>query len=120
MNPKGMLGIIAAVRELPCGSCFRMRSVTTPMASATPTAPARERSRAATTAANAAAIRVVIPVVVNPLVGATRIPARPASVALTTHAPRATRPGFVPDTDAIASESTVARTRRPMLVKRRS
>ncbi len=118
MNPNGMLGMIAAVNELLAGRYFWMTSVTTPMARDTTTAPASERRRAATTAANAAAIRVVMPSVVNPLVGATRMPAKPASVALTAHTPSDTRPGCVPDSEVIASESTMARTRRPTSVKR--
>src|SRR5579872_1183755 len=113
MNPNGMLGMIAAVNELLAGRYFWMTSVTTPMARDTPTAPGSERRRAATTAAKAAAINVVIPAVFRPLVGATRMPASPARVALTAHTPSPTRPGLVPDSDAIASESTIALTRRP-------
>ena len=64
------------------------------MASEMATAPPSERRRAATTAAKAAAIRVAIPSGVSPLVGATRMPASPASMALTAHTPTATRPGI--------------------------
>src|SRR3954447_25536508 len=118
MNANGMLGMIAAVKELLGGRYFWITSVTTPIASAAATAPVRDVRRATTTAAKAAAINVVIPVVVRPAVGATSTPARPARVALTAQTPSDTRLGLVPDSDVIASESTIARTRRPTSVKR--
>ena len=37
----------------------------------------------------------------------------------TTHTPAAMRDGLLPDSDVIASESTIARTLRPASVKRR-
>ena len=113
-----LLGIMAAVSELLAGRYFWITSVTTPIASDAATARGRDRSRAATTAAKDAAMSVVMPSVVSPLVGATRTPARPARPALTAHTPRDTRPGWVPDSDVIASESTIARTRKPTSVKR--
>src|SRR5579871_6067305 len=97
MNANGMLGISAAVNELFGGNHFWMTSVTMPMRKEIPTAPGRERSRAATTAAKAAVMRVVMPAGVRPWDGATRIPARPARVVLTAHTPSATRDGFVPE-----------------------
>ena len=81
-----------------------------PIASEISTAAVSDRSRAATTAANAAAIKVAMPAGVRPLVGATRMPANPASMVLTAQTPRAIRPGLVPDREVIASESTLART----------
>ncbi len=110
MKAKGMLGMMAAVNELDGGRYSWTTSVTTPMAREIRTAPTSERSRAATTAAKAAAISVAIPIVVNPLVGATRMPASPASMALTAQTPTAIRPGLVPDSEVIDSESTLART----------
>ena len=110
MNPNGMLGMIAAVKELLGGRYSCTTSVTTPMASEMATTPVNERRRAATTAAKAAAIRVAMPTGVRPLVGATRMPASPANMVLTAHTPTATRPGFVPESEVIASESTLART----------
>jgi hypothetical protein len=118
MKANGMLGMIAAVKELFGGRYFWMTSVTTPIANAAAIAPASDVSRATTTAAKAAAISVVIPDADNVLVGATRMPARPASVALTAQTPTDTRFGLVPDSEVIASESTMARTRRPTSVKR--
>src|SRR5579862_7544084 len=120
MKANGILGMMAAVNELFGGRYFWITSVTTPMAIDTATAPGNDRRRAATTAAKAAAIRVVIPTVVRPLVGATRIPANPAKVALTAQTPSATRPGLAPESEAIASESTIARTLRPTSVRRRT
>src|SRR5262245_6002571 len=105
MKANGILGMIAAVKELLGGKNFWMTSVTTPMRSATTTAPGTERSRAATTAAKAAAIKVVMPVVLKPVVGATSMPAKPASPALTAHTPTETRPELVPDSNDRASES---------------
>ena len=119
MNPNGMLGMIAAVNELPGGRYSCTTSVTTPMASEMSTAPASERRRAATTAAKAAAISVAIPTGVRPLVGATRMPASPASMVLTAQTPTATRPGLVPDSEVIDSESTLARTYSPTRVNLR-
>ena len=119
MKPNGMLGMIAAVKELLGGRYSCTTSVTTPMASEMATAAGRERRRAATTAAKAAAIKVAIPSGVSPLVGATRMPANPASMVLTAHTPTATRPGLVPEIEVIASESTLARTYRPTRVNLR-
>src|SRR6516164_2188524 len=99
MKANGILGMMAAVKELFGGKYFWMTSVAMPMRSATATAPGRERSRAATTAANAAAISVVMPVVFRPVVGATSTPARPARPALTAHTPTEIRPELVPDSD---------------------
>src|SRR5579883_2916893 len=110
MNPKGMLGMMAAVNELSGGRYFWTTSVTTPMASDTATTATSERRRTATTAAKAAAIKADIPAVVRPVLGATRMPANPAIIVLAAHTPRATRPGFLPDSEVIASESTLART----------
>ena len=118
MKANGMLGMMAAVKSLLGGRYFWMTSVTTPIAKAAATAPASDVRRATTTAANAAAIKVVIPTGDKPLVGATSTPASPASVALTAHTPTETRFGLVPDSEVIASESTIARTRKPMSVKR--
>ena len=118
MKAKGMLGMTAAVNELLAGRYSWITSVTTPMASAMTTAPVSDRRRALTTAANAAAIRVVIPMVVRPLVGATRMPATPASIELIAQTPSATRPGLTPEREAIASESTVLRTHSPTSLKR--
>ncbi len=118
MNTNGIDGMMAAVKELFGGRYFWITSVTTPIASDAAITPGNDRSRATTMAAKAAAIRVVIPAVSKPLVGATRIPASPASVALIAHTPSDIRPGLVPDSEAMASESTVARTFRPTSVKR--
>src|SRR4051794_4891306 len=115
-----MLGTIAADSVLFVGRYFWTTSVTTPMTSDAMTAPGSERSRAATIAAIAADSSAVMPPGDSPFVGATRMPARPASAVLTVHTPSDTRPGLVPDRDAIASESTIARTRRPTSVSRRT
>ena len=53
-------------------------------------------------------------------VGASRMPARPAIIVLVTQTPMATRPGFVPESPVMASESTRARTLSPVTVKRRT
>ena len=47
------------------------------------------------------------------------MPERPASIVDTTHTPAAIREGLLPDSEVIASESTIARTLRPASVKRR-
>src|SRR6185437_4748934 len=107
MNANGMLGMIAAVNVLLGGRYFWMTSVTMPIARAAATAPGSERSRATTTAAKAAAMSVVMPSGESPSAGATSTPARPASVALTAHTPTDTRLGLVPDSEVIASESTI-------------
>src|SRR3954453_18161978 len=110
MNANGMLGTIAAVKVLSVGRYFWMTSVTTPIARDTPTAIGTDVSRAATTAANAAAMSVVMPETDRPLVGGRRMPASPARAVVTAQTPREMRPGLMADSDAIASESTIART----------
>ena len=52
------------------------------------------------------------------MTGAARIPTSPARNIATTHTPAAIRDGLLPDSDVIASESTIARTLRPASVKR--
>ena len=79
----------------------------------------RLRSRAAMTAAKAAAMSSVYLFGSRPMTGAARMPARPASMVETTQTPAAMRDGLLPDSDVIASESTIARTLRPASVKRR-
>lgn len=49
--------------------------------------------------------------------GASRMPASPASTLLAAHTPIETRPGLMPLSAVIASESTSARTLRPTEVK---
>ena len=53
------------------------------------------------------------------MTGAARMPARPARNVETTHTPAAMRDGLLPDSEVIASESTIARTLSPASVKRR-
>ena len=118
MNANGTLGTTAAAKELAGSRYFWIRLVVTPITSATTTAIGRLRSRAATTAAKAAAIITVMPSTERPAVGAMRMPARPASTALAAHTPIETRPGLVPFRLVSASESTSARTLRPTSVKR--
>ena len=90
-----------------------------PIRSATVTAMGRLRRRAAITAANAAAIsRVNLPAS-RPITGAARMPERPARKVATTQTPAAMRDGLLPESEVIASESTIARTLRPASVKRR-
>ena len=114
----GMLIRIALVSELLAGRKSWTTSVTMPMAIATPTVAGMLRSRAATKAANPAAIRAVMPSGVRPLAGAASTPASPASAVLTIHTPTDIADGFTPDSDVIAGVSTIARTRSPILVSR--
>ena len=120
MKMNGMLGMMTAVNELSGGRYFWMTSVTTPMASATAIAPGRERKRAATTAAKAADMSAAIPAMFSSWVGATKIPANPVKAVATAHTPMAIRLALTPEMVVMASESTMARTRRPMSVKRRT
>lgn len=68
----------------------------------------RLRSLAATTAAKLAAMSSVMLLLVNPFVGATRMPARPANIVLTAQTPTDTRFGLTPDNDVSASDPTRA------------
>ncbi len=68
------------------------------------------------TAANAAAMSSVYLLESRPMTGAARMPARPASMVEMTHTPAAMREGLEPDSDVIASESTIARTLSPASV----
>ena len=52
------------------------------------------------------------------MTGAARIPDSPARNIETIHTPAAIRDGSLPDSDVIASESTIARTLSPASVKR--
>ncbi len=53
------------------------------------------------------------------MTGAARMPTSPARNVATIHTPAAMRDGLLPDSDVIASESTIARTLSPASVKRR-
>ena len=119
MNTNGMAGTMLAVISLSGGSQYCTRLPTTPISRPMPTAIGRLRSRAAMTAANAAAISSVYLSGSRPMTGAARMPASPASKVETTHTPAAMRDGLLPDSDVIASESTIARTLSPASVKRR-
>ena len=68
------------------------------------------------TAAKAAAMRRVKSVASRPMTGADRTPVRPARKMLTAHTPTDTAVGLVPDSDVMAGESTMARTRSPTSV----
>ena len=67
------------------------------------------------TAANAAAMSSVNLPESRPMTGAARMPASPARNVETIHTPAAMRDGLLPDSEVIASESTIARTLRPGL-----
>ena len=71
------------------------------------------------TAANAAAMSSVNFPESRPMTGAARMPASPARKVETTQTPAAMRDGLLPDSEVMASESTIARTLRPASVKRR-
>ena len=118
-NANGIDGTMLAVISLSGGSQYCTRLPAMPMSRPTATAMGRLRSRAAMTAANAAAISSVYLFGSRPMTGAARMPARPASMVETTQTPAAMRDGLLPDSDVIASESTIARTLRPASVKRR-
>src|SRR5262245_35181660 len=91
-----------------------------PMRTATITAIVTLRMRAAMTAANAADTSNVTVAGSRVTTGAARMPARPARNVATTQTPAATGEGFVPESDVIARESTIARTVSPASVKRRT
>ncbi len=111
----GMAGTTSADSEVELVKKYCTRAPAIPMASATATATAKLRNRAAMTAANAATISKVKGPGSKPIVGAASIPASPASDVLTAHTPMETVSGFVPESDVIAGESTMALTRRPIV-----
>ena len=89
--------------------------------SANPATTARPRylSLAAITAANAEEIsKVKLSAEDNPTMGATSTPVNPARKVVPAQTPIDTRPGFVPDSEVSAGESTIARIARPASVKR--
>ena len=100
--------------ELEKKYCTRFPAM--PMKSPTATATGRLRSRAAITAANAATITNVKSPGSRPTTGAASTPTRPASPMLTAHTPMEIRSGLVAESEVMAGESTMARTRRPMSV----
>src|SRR5580704_19568371 len=100
------------------GKYRSMSDVATPIRSPTMTATGRLRSRAATTAANDAAMRSVNWPGSSPLSGAMSTPAKPAKNVLTAHTPTEIAVGLDPDRSVIAGESTIARTFRPISVLR--
>src|SRR5262245_18540729 len=73
---------------------------------------------AAMTAANAPAVSNVNFPASSPITGAARMPERPARNMAMTQTPAAMRDGLLPDSDVIASESTIARTHNPASVNR--
>ena len=93
-----------------------MSEVAMPMRRATTTATVRFRSRAATTAANDAAMRIVNLSGSRPTMGAARTPASPAKRVLTAQTPTEMKVGLVPERSVIAGESTIARTLSPTSV----
>ena len=93
-----------------------MSDVAMPIRRATITATVRLRSRAATTAANDAAMRIVNLSGSSPTIGAASTPARPAKSVLTAQTPTEMKFGFVPERSVMAGESTIARTLRPTSV----
>src|SRR3978361_576314 len=102
MTANGIEEMTAEESELLEGRYVWMTSVMMPIAMAPPTATGRLRSRAATTAANADAIRAVMPPTVKPLEGAERTPASPARAVETIHTPTEIRAGFTPDSEVRA------------------
>ena len=116
VTTNGMLGRTAAVNELLGGNQYCTSAPAIPIPSPTTTATGRFRSLAAITAAKAATIRRVKFPGSSPMIGAERTPVRPARPMLAAQTPTDTAPGLVPESDVIAGESTIARTRRPMSV----
>src|ERR1700722_16093598 len=112
----GTASMNSVVQELEGGRYPSMSDVAMPMRSATPTATGRFRSRAATTAANDAAMRIVNLLGSSPTMGAASTPAKPAKNVLTAQTPTEMEVGFVPERSVIAGESTIARTFSPTSV----
>ena len=119
-NANGMLGMTLAVTSLSGGRKYWTRLPATPMSSATITAMGRLRRRAAITAANAAAMsRVNLSgVEADDRRGEDARRARRGTLPPSTRRPRCVE-GLLPESDVIASESTIARTLSPASVKRR-
>src|SRR5579859_2339846 len=107
-KPKGTLGRAAVDQPLLGGSAHCTIELTTPRARPTTTATPRFRSFAATTAARTYSLGSS-----TFTMGAARIPARPARKKLAAQTPSDTLAGLSPDSEVIAGESTMARTRRP-------
>ena len=113
---KGMAGITSALNVLELEKKYCTRFSAMPMSSPTAMATGRLRSRAAITAANAATMTSVKSPGSRPTTGAARTPTSPARPMLTAQTPMEIRSGLVADSDVIAGESTMARTRSPMSV----
>ncbi len=108
------------MRVLAGGNQYCSTLPATPMANDTAMATPRLRNRAATTAANAAAISWVKASADRPMIGASSMPQTPARNVDTIHTAREIRNGLPPDSDVIAGESTIARTASPASVNRRT
>ncbi len=119
VTANGMLGMTACVKELLGGRKYCTTDPAMPIPRPTATATGRLRSRAAMTAAKAAIMRRVKLLESSPTIGAETTPMSPARKVLATQTPAATMSGLEPESDVMAGESTIARTRRPTSVYRR-
>ncbi len=116
MTMNGMAGMTSALNEVELEKKYCTRVPAIPMSSPTAMATGRLRSLAAITAANAATITSVKSPGSRPTTGAASTPTSPARPMLTAQTPMEIRSGLVAESDVIAGESTMARTRRPMSV----
>ncbi len=112
----GMAGITSALNEVELEKKYCTSVPAMPMRRPTATAIGRLRSWAAMTAAKAATITSVKSPGSRPTTGAAKTPTSPASAVLTAQTPMEMRSGLVADSEVMAGESTMARTRRPMSV----